>query len=114
MIEGTIALIDDNLHNPDYHELKNAEGEALRLIDKAKSAIREAWIFVAAGAAWACGSRIAFCNLQLGGSELLIGYSESIMMLKISRSVSLMPSRAMRLTLRMVSSTPMVTIPSPA
>ena len=48
------------------------------------------------------------------GLELLIGYSESIMMLKISRSVSLMPSRAMRLTLRMVSSTPMVTIPSPA
>lgn len=48
------------------------------------------------------------------GLELFIGYSESIMMLKISRSVSLMPSRAMRLTLRMVSSTPMVTIPSPA
>ncbi|WP_419063111.1 hypothetical protein [Ellagibacter isourolithinifaciens] len=31
MIEGTIASIDDSLHNLDYHELKNAEGEALRL-----------------------------------------------------------------------------------
>ena len=28
-IEGAIALIDNSLHNPDYHELKNAEGEAL-------------------------------------------------------------------------------------
>lgn len=64
MIEENIASIDNSLHNPDYHELKNAEGEALRLIDKAKSAIREAWILVAAGAAWACKSRIAFRNLQ--------------------------------------------------
>ena len=30
-IKGTIVLNDDSLHNPDYHELKNAEGEALRL-----------------------------------------------------------------------------------
>ena len=59
-----------------------------------------------------CGKRFATCKPS--GLELFIGYSESIMMLKISRSVSLMPSRAMRLTLRMVSSTPMVTIPSPA
>lgn len=29
LIKGTITLIDDSLHNPDYHELKNAEGEAL-------------------------------------------------------------------------------------
>ena len=38
----------------------------------------------------------------------------STMIFKISRSVSRMPSRAMRLTLRIVSSTPMVTMPSPA
>ena len=31
MIKGTIALIDDSLHNPDYHELKNAEGESWRV-----------------------------------------------------------------------------------
>ena len=43
-IEGAITLIDDSLHNPDYHELKNAEGESWGLIDKAKSAIREAWM----------------------------------------------------------------------
>ncbi|MDY6111246.1 MAG: hypothetical protein SPI85_00415 [Ellagibacter isourolithinifaciens] len=64
MIEGTIASIDDSLHNLDYHELKNAEGESWRLIDRTKSAFRVAWIFVAAGAAWACRSRIAFRNLQ--------------------------------------------------
>lgn len=63
-IEGTIALIDDSLHNLDYHELKNAEGESWRLIDRSKSAFRVAWIFVAAGAAWACRSRIALRNLQ--------------------------------------------------
>lgn len=33
-IKGTIASIDNSLRNPDYHELKNAEGEALRLIDR--------------------------------------------------------------------------------
>lgn len=84
------------------------------MIDKAKSAIREAWIFVAAGAAGLASRESLSATCKPSGLELFIGYSESIMMLKISRSVSLMPSRAMRLTLRMVSSTPMVTIPSPA
>ena len=28
LIKGTITLIDDSLHNLDYHELRNAEGEA--------------------------------------------------------------------------------------
>lgn len=30
-IEENIASIDNSLHNLNYHELKNAEGEALRL-----------------------------------------------------------------------------------
>ncbi|WP_417304752.1 hypothetical protein [Ellagibacter isourolithinifaciens] len=42
MIKGTITLIDDSLHNPDYHELKNAEEESWRLIDRTKSAFRVA------------------------------------------------------------------------
>lgn len=32
-LKGTIASIDDSLHNPDYHELKSTEGEALLEVD---------------------------------------------------------------------------------
>lgn len=32
-LKGAITLIDDSLHNPDYHELKNEEGEALLEVD---------------------------------------------------------------------------------
>ena len=35
--EKVLACDSESLHNPDYHELKNAEGEALRLIDTTKS-----------------------------------------------------------------------------
>ena len=35
---------ETNLHNPDYHELKNAEGESPGLIDKAKSVFCEVWM----------------------------------------------------------------------
>ena len=84
------------------------------MIDKAKSAFRVAWILLQLGPPGLAGRESLSATCKPSGLELFISYSESIMMLKISRLVSLMPSRAMRLTLRMVSSTPMVTIPSPA
>lgn len=42
MIKGTITLIDNSLHNLNYHELKNAEGEALRLCPATDAIINEA------------------------------------------------------------------------
>ena len=44
LVEKALACDSESLHNLNYHELKNAEGESWRLIDRSKSAFREVWM----------------------------------------------------------------------